>query len=236
MGTIGIIGAMEVEVKELKEQMQITRQLTKAGMEFCEGILEGQDVVVVRSGVGKVNAAVCTQILIDVFDVKAVINTGIAGSLKAEINIGDLVISSDLVHHDMDAVSLVIRRTDSADGCVLFEADKALADLAEKVCEEVNPEIQVFHGRVVSGDQFIADKETKENISTLFAGYCTEMEGAAIAQTAHLNEVPFVVLRAISDKADDSASMDYPTFEKQAVAHSVRLVCGMMKNLAAKEA
>ena len=82
----------------------------------------------------------------------------------------------------------------------------------------------------------VKDKETKENISTLFAGYCTEMEGAAIAQTAHLNEVPFVVLRAISDKADDSASMDYPTFEKQAVAHSVRLVCGMMKNLAAKEA
>ena len=116
MGTIGIIGAMEVEVKELKEQMQITRQLTKAGMEFCEGILEGQDVVVVRSGVGKVNAAVCTQILIDVFDVKAVINTGIAGSLKAEINIGDLVISSDLVHHDMDAVSFgwmcsLLRRT-----------------------------------------------------------------------------------------------------------------------------
>ena len=119
---------------------------------------------------------------------------------------------------------------------VNVRAMQALADLAEKVCEEVNPEIQVFHGRVVSGDQFIADKETKENISTLFAGYCTEMEGAAIAQTAHLNEVPFVVLRAISDKADDSASMDYPTFEKQAVAHSVRLVCGMMKNLAAKEA
>ena len=228
---------MEVEVKELKEQMQITRQLTKAGMEFCEGILEGQDVVVVRSGVGKVNAAVCTQILIDVFDVKAVINTGIAGSLKAEINIGDLVISSDLVHHDMDAVSFGYPKGQIPQMDVFsFEADRALADLAEKVCEEVNPEIQVFHGRVVSGDQFIADKETKENISTLFAGYCTEMEGAAIAQTAHLNEVPFVVLRAISDKADDSASMDYPTFEKQAVAHSVRLVRGMMKNLAAKEA
>ena len=235
MRCIGIIGAMEVEVKELKEQMQITRQLTKAGMEFCEGILEGQDVVVVRSGVGKVNAAVCTQILIDVFDVKAVINTGIAGSLKAEINIGDLVISSDLVHHDMDAVSFGYPKGQIPQMDVFsFEADKALADLAEKVCEEVNPEIQVFHGRVVSGDQFIADKETKENISTLFAGYCTEMDGAAIAQTAHLNEVPFVVLRAISDKADDSASMDYPTFEKQAVAHSVRLVRGMMKNLAAK--
>ena len=216
---------MEVEVKELKEQMQITRQLTKAGMEFCEGILEGQDVVVVRSGVGKVNAAVCTQILIDVFDVKAVINTGIAGSLKAEINIGDLVISSDLVHHDMDAVSFGYPKGQIPQMDVFsFEADKALADLAEKVCEEVNPEIQVFHGRVVSGDQFIADKETKENISTLFAGYCTEMEGAAIAQTAHLNEVPFVVLRAISDKADDSASMDYPTFEKKAAEHCAKLV------------
>lgn len=150
MGTIGIIGAMEVEVKELKEQMQITRQLTKAGMEFCEGILEGQDVVVVRSGVGKVNAAVCTQILIDVFDVKAVINTGIAGSLKAEINIGDLVISSDLVHHDMDAVSFGYPKGQIPQMDVFsFEADRALADLAEKVCEEVNPEIQVFHGRVV---------------------------------------------------------------------------------------
>ena len=110
MGTIGIIGAMEVEVQELKEQMQAERLVKKAGMEFCEGILEGQRVVVVRSGVGKVNAAVCAQILVDVFDVNAVINTGIAGSLKAEINIGDLVISSDLVHHDMDAEALDIQK------------------------------------------------------------------------------------------------------------------------------
>ena len=117
-----------------------------------------------------------------------------------------------------------------------FKADAKLIELAKESCAKVVPQIGVHVGRVVSGDQSIADKETKENISTLFEGYCTEMEGAAIAQTAHLNEVPFVVLRAISDKADDSASMDYPTFEKQAVAHSVRLVCGMMKNLAAKEA
>ena len=231
MGTIGIIGAMEVEVQELKEQMQVERLVKKAGMEFCEGILEGQRVVVVRSGVGKVNAA--AQILVDVFNVKAVINTGIAGSLKAEINIGDLVISSDLVHHDMDAVSFGYPKGQIPQMDVFsFGADQELAELAEKVCKEVNPEIQVFHGRVVSGDQFVADKETKEKISTLFAGYCTEMEGAAIAQTAYLNQVPFVVLRAISDKADDSASMDYPAFEKQAVLHSVRLVRGMMKALA----
>ena len=145
MGTIGIIGAMEVEVKELKEQMQITRQLTKAGMEFCEGILEGQDVVVVRSGVGKVNAAVCTQILIDVFDVKAVINTGIAGSLKAEINIGDLVISSDLVHHDMDAVSFGYPKGQIPQMDVFsFEADRALADLAEKVCKRLIRKFRYF--------------------------------------------------------------------------------------------
>ena len=112
-----------------------------------------------------------------------------------------------------------------------FEADKALADLAEKVCEEVNPEIQVFHGRVVSGDQFIADKETKENISTLFAGYCTEMEGAAIAHAAYLNNIPFLIIRAISDKADDSASMDYPAFEKMAIANSVTLILEMAGNL-----
>ena len=237
MGRTGIIGAMEEEVALLKEKMEIEVVVKKASMEFYQGHLNGREVVVVRSGIGKVNAGMCAQILVDVFNVSHLINTGIAGSLKAEINIGDLVISSDLVHHDMDAVSFGYPKGQIPQMDVFsFEADKALADLAEKVCEEVNPEIQVFHGRVVSGDQFIADKETKENISTLFAGYCTEMEGAAIAQTAHLNEVPFVVLRAISDKADDSASMDYPTFEKQAVAHSVRLVRGMMKNLAAKEA
>ena len=237
MKCVGIIGAMEQEVARLKEVMENVSITTRAGMDFYEGVLEGKKVVVVQSGIGKVNAGMCTQILADLFQVEAVINTGIAGSLNNDINIGDIVLSTDVLHHDMDATGFGYPKGQIPQMDVFsFEADKALADLAEKVCEEVNPEIQVFHGRVVSGDQFIADKETKENISTLFAGYCTEMEGAAIAQTAHLNEVPFVVLRAISDKADDSASMDYPTFEKQAVAHSVRLVRGMMKNLAAKEA
>ena len=236
MNTVGIIGAMEIEVETLKKHMKIRRTVNKAHMEFCEGVLGGKEVVVVRSGIGKVNAAVCTQILVDDFKADTVINTGIAGSLKAEINIGDIVVSTDLVHHDMDAVNFgyplgQIPQMDTFS----FKADEKLAELAEKVCKEVNPEIQVFHGRVVSGDQFVADKETKEKISTLFAGYCTEMEGAAIAQTAYLNQVPFVVLRAISDKADDSASMDYPAFEKQAVLHSVRLVRGMMKALASCE-
>lgn len=232
MNMIGIIGAMEVEVETLKDRMQVNKVVKKAGMEFCEGVLESQPVVVVRSGVGKVNAAVCTQILIDDFEVKAVINTGIAGSLKAEINIGDLVVSEDLVHHDMDAVNFGYPLGQIPQMDVFsFKADEKLAALAEEVCKEVNPEIQVFHGRVVSGDQFIADKNVKKRIVENFNGYCTEMEGAAIAQAAYLNQIPFVVLRAISDKADDSATMDYPTFEKQAIIHSVRLVEGMMKRL-----
>ena len=230
---IGIIGAMDEEVEQIVAVMDIEREETKAQMTFKAGKLAGKDVVIVRSGIGKVNAAVCTQILIDVFDVKAVINTGIAGSLKAEINIGDLVISSDLVHHDMDAVSFGYPKGQIPQMDVFsFEADRALADLAEKVCEEVNPEIQVFHGRVVSGDQFISDKAVKERISANFDGYCTEMEGAAIAQAAYLNGVPFVILRAISDKADDSATMDYPTFEKQAIHNSVLLLKELVSRIA----
>ncbi len=229
MNKTGIIGAMDVEVEQLKKDMVIRREVEKAGMSFCEGALNGQEVVVVRSGVGKVNAAVCTQILIDEFQVDAVINTGIAGSLNADIDIGDIVVSTDVVHHDMDAVNFGYEPGQIPQMDVFsFEADRELADRAEKVCQEVNPDIKVFRGRVVSGDQFIADKAVKERITNLFHGYCTEMEGAAIAQTAYLNKIPFVIIRAISDKADDSASEDYPTFEKKAVAHSVRLVEGML--------
>lgn len=230
MEKIGIIGAMEVEVALLKQDMKIQREVKKAGMDFCEGILMGQEAVVVRSGIGKVNAAVCTQILVDEFQVEAVINTGIAGSLNAEINIGDIVISTDVLHHDMDAVNFGYEPGQIPQMDVFsFAADEKLASKAEAVCNEVNPKIRVFRGRVVSGDQFIADKAVKNRIAQQFHGFCTEMEGAAIAQAAYLNEIPFVVIRAISDKADDSASEDYPTFEKKAVEHSVRLVEGLLR-------
>lgn len=230
MKKIGIIGAMDVEVKCLKDDMEILREVKKAGMVFCEGVLKGQQVVVVQSGIGKVNAAVCTQILVDEFGVESVINTGIAGSLNAQIDIGDIVISTDVVHHDMDAVNFGYELGQIPQMDVFsFVANEEMASLAEKVCHEVNPEIQVFRGRVVSGDQFVADKAVKERITNQFHGFCTEMEGAAIAQTAYLNQIPFVIIRAISDKADDSATVDYPTFEKKAVEHSVRLVEGFLK-------
>ena len=193
-------------------------------MEFCEGVLSGREVVVVRSGIGKVNAAVCTQILVDEFGADTVINTGIAGSLKSEINIGDIVISTDLVQHDMDAVQFGYPLGQIPQMDVFsFQADVHLMDVAERACREANPDIRVFRGRIVSGDQFVADHQVKQRLTENFHGYCTEMEGAAIAQTAYLNGIPFVVLRAISDKADGSASMDYPTFERQAAEHCARL-------------
>lgn len=229
MKKIGIIGAMDEEVKQLKDKMSGVQVKTKASMDFYSGSIDGKEVVVVRSGIGKVNAAICTQILIDEFLVETVINTGIAGSLKAEINIGDIVLSTDAVQHDMDVTSFgheygVIPRM----GTSIFPADQDLIQLAKKVCENVNPDIQVYLGRIVSGDQFIDDKAKKNWIADQFKGFCTEMEGAAIAQTAYLNNIPFLIVRAISDKADDSANMDYYDFEAQAINHTVKLMTGII--------
>ena len=228
---LGIIGAMDEEVAKLKEVMEDVEIMTKASMEFYKGTMCGKEVVVVRSGIGKVNAGMCTQILCDVYGVDAVINTGIAGSLNAKIDIGDIVLSVDTLQHDMDATGFgyapgVIPRMETS----TFVADESLRKLAKGCCERVNPDIHVFEGRVVSGDQFISDKDKKQFILDTFAGDCTEMEGAAIAQAAYLNGIPFLIIRAISDKADDSATEDYPTFEAKAIAHSVRLVREIVAN------
>lgn len=232
MNKIGIIGAMDEEVAALKKNMTVTSTKTLASMEFFEGTLQGKDVVVVRSGIGKVNAAVCAEILAGIYNVDAIINTGIAGSLNSKINIGDIVISSDVLHHDMDATGFGYPLGQIPRMEVLsFTADKTLIDIAGKVCHQVNPEIETHVGRIVSGDQFISDKTVKAHIIENFQGFCTEMEGAAIAQTAYLNNIPFVILRAISDKADDSATEDYPSFEKKAIAHSVNLVNGILQNI-----
>ncbi len=232
MSCIGIIGAMEEEVAALKEKMEQVQVIRKASMEFSQGSLEGKQVVVVRSGIGKVNAAVCTQILIDDFKVDRVINTGIAGSLRKEINIGDIVLSTDVLHHDVDARGFGYQKGQIPRMEVLsFPGDEEMIRLGERVCRQVNPEIQVFRGRVASGDQFISERKVKEEIIENFQGYCVEMEGAAIGQTAWLNGVPFLIVRAISDKADDSATVDYPTFERQAISHCVKLTQNMVKYL-----
>ena len=232
MKTIGIIVSMEVEVEILKEKMEDVRIIKKASMDFYEGILAGKKVVVVRSGIGKVNAGICAQILADVFSVDAIINTGIAGSLNKNINIGDIVLSTDVVQHDMDATGFGYRKGQIPQMPVFFfNADDNLRRLAAEVCKEVNPDIQVFEGRIASGDQFVCDQDVKNRIVSEFSAYATEMEGAAIGQAAYLNEIPFLVVRAISDKADGSAQMDYSEFEKAAVDHSVRLTLNMLARI-----
>lgn len=230
---LGIIGAMMEEVAQLKEIMEQAEVVSVAGMDFYKGKISGKDVVVVRSGVSKVNAAVCTQILIDRFGVDAIINTGIAGSLKAEINIGDIVLSTDAVQHDVDATTFGYRLGQIPQmDTFSFPADERLVQLAAACCKKVNPEIGVHTGRVVTGDQFISDQEKKRWIAETFDGYCTEMEGAAIAQTAYLNHVPCLIVRSISDKADDSAQMDYEEFERMAIRHSVNLTRAMIERSA----
>jgi adenosylhomocysteine nucleosidase len=226
---LGIIGAMDEEVDKLKAEMTEVQVKSKACMDFYKGKLGENEVVVVRSGIGKVNAGICAQILADDYEVSGIINTGIAGSLRAEINIGDIVISTDAIQHDMDAVAFgyplgQIPRMDT----LSFPADKILSERAVSCCKKVLPELQVFTGRVASGDEFVAKKERKDFIFSEFDAYCCEMEGAAIAQAAYLNKIPFVIIRAISDKADDSAHMDYPTFEAMAIANSVKLIKEMV--------
>ena len=221
----GIIGAMEEEVAALKEDMEVQEVVEQASMTFLRGNLWGREAVVVRSGVGKVNAGICAQILADRFQVDAIINTGIAGSLDARIDIGDMVISTDVVHHDVDAVQFgypvgQIPRMET----LAFPSDKELVKKAVQANEKANPDIHTYTGRIASGDQFIASQEVKEQITRALHPLCVEMEGAGIAQAAYLNKVSCVIIRAISDKADNSATQDYPVFEKKAIAHSVRLM------------
>ena len=231
MTKLGIIGAMEEEVETLLGLMEEKRESERAGSRFFDGTLEGLPVTVVQCGVGKVNAALCTQILCDCFGVTHLVNTGIAGSLCADLDIGDLVVSQDAMYHDMDAVAFgyPMGQVPGMD-VISFPADDALIGYAFAAAEAVNPGHTKI-GRVASGDQFVASKEVKQRIIDLTKGLCTEMEGAAIAQTAYRNKLPFVILRAISDKADDSAEMDYPSFERIAAHRCAAVTQGLARQL-----
>jgi adenosylhomocysteine nucleosidase len=230
---LGIIGAMNQEVDRLKAEMTEVTIEERASMSFYVGKLHGKDVVIVRSGVGKVNAAVCTQILADDYGVSAVINTGVAGSLNPKIDIGDIVVSVDAVQHDMDATVWGYRPGEipQSGGACEFKADERLRQILAETCREVNPDIKVFEGRVASGDQFISDNGKKEELVRVFKADCAEMEGASIAQAAWVNGIPFAIIRAISDKADNSAVVQYDVFEAQAIEHCVRLVKAAVQKL-----
>lgn len=229
---IGIIGAMDVEIKTLKEAANITKTTEIAGMEFCEGKLGGKSVVIVKCGMGKVNAGICANTLINDFGCTKIINTGVAGSLDNQLDIGDIVVSTDAVQHDFDVSFLGFAKGEIPyTGLYAFPADEEMRAAALKAVKECAPETHVFEGRVCSGDQFIAEAEQKETITSNFGGMCCEMEGGAIAQTCYLNKTPFVVIRAISDKPDETEFVDYTVFEAQAAERCANIVRYMVKNL-----
>jgi adenosylhomocysteine nucleosidase len=222
---LGIIGAMTVEVELLAERMDITSTLERSVTTFYEGTLNGCDVVVAKCGVGKVNAAACTQSMIDLFGVTHLVNTGVAGSLAEELGIGDLLVSLDVVHHDVDVTALGYEPHQLPDFSeVFFTADPLMCENLERACETVAPQANCLRGRVASGDQFVSGVEQRSRIRGALGASCAEMEGAAIAQVATVNDVPFVILRAISDHADGSACDDYPAFERSSATIAAQVM------------
>ena len=232
MTKLGIIGAMEEEVETLLALLENKTSAVHAGSAFHAGVLEGLDVVVVQCGVGKVTAALCAQIRCSVYGVTHLVNTGIAGSLCAELDIADMVVSTDAMYHDFDTGHFGYPLGQVPGMPVSYPADEKMMAYAFAAAEAVNPS-HTRTGRVASGDQFVCSKEQKNRIIEITGAVCTEMEGAAIAHTAYRNGVPFVILRAISDKADDSADMDYPTFEKLAAHRCAEVTKNLARQLKA---
>ncbi len=222
---VGIIGAMDLEISSLCDKLERTIVKSVAGSEYHAGQLNGVSVVIVKSGIGKVNAAVSTQVMIDHFDVDLIINTGVAGSLSNSLNIFDIVVSEDLVQHDFDTTAAgdelgLITGFDD----VNFEVNEKLYNLAVKTGKDIFSDISVYAGRIATGDQFVSTKEQKDKIVKHFGAVCTEMEGCAVAQTCFLNNMPYLVIRSISDKADNSAHFDYFEFVNRAALKSAKLV------------
>ena len=231
MTKLGIIGAMQEEIETLLHLMENKTEKEIAGSVFHDGILEGLPVTVVQCGIGKVNAALCTQILCDLFGVTHLVNTGIAGSLCNDLDIGDMVVSQDAMYHDVDAVAFGYPMGKVPGmNVTAFPADETMIAYAFAAAEKVNPGHTKI-GRVASGDQIVASREVKDRIVSITHALCTEMEGTAIAQTAYRNRLPFVILRAISDKADDSTHMDYPTFESIAAHRCAAVTQTLAKHL-----
>ena len=218
------IGAMEDEIKSLVSMLESASIHEHAGHRIYTGILSGREVGITDAGIGKVNAAMCTQAVIDFYQPEAIINTGIAGSLDPQIHIGDLVLSTDTVEYDMDATAFGYPMGQIPQMDVFsFEADEDLRKKALLAAEAVLSDIGFFEGRVVTGDAFVNSDEERSRLRNEFGGLCCEMEGGAIAHVCHVNRIPFLIIRAISDSADNSSHVDYEIFEKKAIENSVRL-------------
>ncbi|HIZ56906.1 MAG TPA: 5'-methylthioadenosine/adenosylhomocysteine nucleosidase [Firmicutes bacterium] len=219
---IGILGAMQVEVEMLITRLKNKQTYEYAGCTYYAGELEGTPVVIATCGIGKVCAACRTQAMLDHFDIRAVINTGIAGGMQPDLSPCDIVISTDVVYHDMYGI-------EHEELVPAMPADPALRAAAEKACAALDQgKSRYYSGRIASGDQFIADSRMKAEILAAHHPFCVEMEGAAIAHCCTMNQMPFVVIRTISDNADDHAEFNYNAFEVEAANISAAIVCKML--------
>lgn len=230
---IAIIGAMDIEVDVLKEAIE-GEVIEKIGdMVFHSGKINNNEVVVVKCGIGKVNAARCAQTLADHFKVSAMINTGIGGGIGDGLAVGDLVIAESLVQHDFDVTGFGYAKgymfIGDKDKPTYYFTDKNLAELIEKAAYEHISENKVKKGIIATGDIFVSDAETKSEIKNNFNALVTEMEGGAIAQTASANNIPYAVVRAISDLADGSAPESYEEFEKETAYMSAEIIKTFLK-------
>ena len=227
---VGIIGAMSVELELLKSKLEENPAVTKAGgMTFTEGKINGISVVLVQSGVGKVNAALCAQRLILKFGCTHIINTVIAGAMASGLKVLDFVASTDAVYHDMDATGFGYKKTEIPQmKCSDFPADGKMLEAARSAFKEFPAEHKLVFGRIATGDQFISDKEKKSAIQETCSPACVEMEGAAVAHACWINEIPFVIIRCMSDMADDDGESIYSFNENEAASLSGSLVLSML--------
>ncbi len=236
---IGLMGAMVEEVSAFREGMEVHQHTTWSGMDFFEGVLEGMDVVLACSGIGKVNAALGVQVLVDRFGIDGLVFTGIAGAVDPDLDVGDIVVSDDACQHDFDSTAFGYER-----GLIprlrkkWFYADRIwvnrFMDASRRLADDLAPSKTIM-GRVLSGDQFIADPVMTKKLRKDFSGHCVEMEGAAAAHACYVNQIPFVIIRSISDKADHSAKVDYRAFTQIAVDHSTKLVREVFRHLAVEK-
>lgn len=228
---IGIIGAMEEEVVLIKETMVRPKIHRIGGVDFYQGILGGKTAVLCKAGVGKVNAAYAASVLILYFRVDALIFTGVAGAASPALKVGGIVVATDCLYHDMDASAMGWKLSEIPDGSIsLFPCHAALS---ETLCRAaLNAGLPpVYRGRLVTGDQFIADTEKVQELHRIFKAFAVDMEGAAVAHVALKSKVPCAIIRSISDKADDGAGMDYSNFMHSTAQNSAALVAAGIRLL-----
>ncbi|MPQ24423.1 5'-methylthioadenosine/S-adenosylhomocysteine nucleosidase [Bacillus paralicheniformis] len=228
---IAVIGAMEEEVTILRSKLEQTNQEVIANCEFTSGFYEGNEVVLLKSGIGKVNAAMSTTILLDRFKPDVVINTGSAGGFHHSLNVGDIVISTEVRHHDVDVTAFDYEYGQVPNLPAAYKADSTLIQAAEDEASELG-HIQVVKGTIATGDSFMSDPDRVAFIRGKFEDlYAVEMEAAAVAQVSYQFNTPFVVIRALSDIAGKESEISFDQFLEQAAKHSTDLVLRMIKRI-----